>query len=324
MSERNPFRQNTGGPLECEEWEALLADALDGTLSSHDEAAFSAHSQDCAACAEMLAQAKQGQEWMRFLHEEPAAPSDLVTKILGRTSGASLPQLAVAGGGAQPIAPHIAQIAMRRAFRDSRLMMTVAMAFFSIALTLNLIGVNLKGVRLADLKPSVLQTTIARQFYGAKKQMVSYYENLRLVYELESKVRELRRDAETEQQPQKNDKQSHKNGGRVVTPKEAAPSADVVQGKEVLASVEKTGPSSFDSAPLRSASLRMTRNDYTLRAPLTMTKNFDIALGDKSLSGIQNDCPENYEARYAAHQKKSEVNELAVRFFAAQAERSLV
>src|SRR5579884_1452890 len=241
MSERNPFRQNSGGPLDCETWEALLADALDGTLSARDQAAFTAHSQDCAICAEMLAQAKQGQEWMRFLHEEPDAPGDLISKILGRTSGATLPQLAVAGGGVQPIAPHIAQIAMRRAFRDSRLMMTVAMAFFSIALTLNLIGVNLKGVRLADLKPSALQTTIARQFYGAKKQMVSYYENLRLVYELESKVRELRRDAETEQQPQKeqkNDKQSHKNGGKVQSPQNVIVPADVLRGQKVLASAE--------------------------------------------------------------------------------------
>jgi hypothetical protein len=309
MSERNPFWQNTGGRLDCEAWEALLADALDGTLSARDEAAFTAHSQDCAICAEMLAQARQGQEWMRFLHEEPDAPGDLVSKILGRTSGATLPQLAVAGGGVQPIAPHIAQVAMRRAFHDSRLLMTVAMAFFSIALTLNMLGVNLKGVRLADLKPSALQTTIARQIYGAKKQMVSYYENLRWVYELDSRLRELRRDAETEQQPQKeqkNDKQSHKNGGKVVTPKEAAPSTDIVQGKEVMASV--------DMRSKEKAHTSATPQDY----------KSTVHPQNKSILIVLNHCSENYEARYAAQQKKSEVNELAVRFFAAQAERSLV
>ncbi|HZU10017.1 MAG TPA: zf-HC2 domain-containing protein [Pseudacidobacterium sp.] len=307
MSERNPFRQNSGGPLDCETWEALLADALDGTLSARDQAAFTAHSQDCAICAEMLAQAKQGQEWMRFLHEEPDAPGDLISKILGRTSGATLPQLAVAGGGVQPIAPHIAQAAMRRAFHDSRLLMTVAMAFFSIALTLNMLGVNLKGVRLADLKPSALQTTIARQIYGAKKQMVSYYENLRWVYELDSRLRELRRDAETEQQPQKeqkNDKQPHKNGGKVTTPKEAAPSTGILQGKEVMASVDmrskgKAGPSATPQNP-----------------------NSTVHPQIKSVLMVLNDCSRKYEVRYAAHQK-SEVNELAVRFFAAQAERSL-
>lgn len=227
MSERNPFQQNQKGPLQCEEWEALLVDALDGTLKAEDSAVFAAHGTDCPMCAEMLARAKQGQEWMKFLQEEPPVPVDLVSRILDRTSGASLPQLAVAGV-AQPIPPPMAHFTTRRTFRDARMLMTAAMAFFSLALTLNLFGFRLDTLRMADLKPSALQTTVARQFYGAKKQMVSYYENIRLVYEVESKMRELRRDAETEQpaQPRKDDKQqpsnpqgdSHKTGGKLQTP----------------------------------------------------------------------------------------------------------
>jgi hypothetical protein len=245
MSERNPFQQNPKGQLPCEEWEALLADALDGTLAADDTAVFTAHGKDCPMCAEMLAQAKQGQEWMKFLHEEPAAPADLVTKILGRTSGASLPQLAVAGA-AVPIAPQLTHFSMRNSFRDSRILMTVAMAFFSIALTLNLAGIRLDSLRMADLKPSVLQTNLARQFYGAKKQMVSYYESLRLVYEVESKMRELRRDADTQQntQPRKEENQpatpqgnGHKTGGKLQEPRNLAPPA-VLRGQPVLASLE--------------------------------------------------------------------------------------
>lgn len=248
MSERNPFQQNPAqhskGPLQCEEWEALLADALDGTLAAEDRAVFTAHGKDCPMCAELLAQAKQGQEWMKFLHEEPAAPADLVTKILGRTSGASLPQLAVAGA-VQPIAPHVAHhFNMRNSFRDSRILMTVAMAFFSIMLTLNMAGIHLNAVRMADLKPATLQTNIARQFYGAKKQMVSYYENLRLVYEVESKIREMRQDAAPEQnpQPRHDDKKqgspqgtAGKNGGRLQAPRNLSP---VMCGQPVLASLE--------------------------------------------------------------------------------------
>lgn len=239
MSERNPFQQNPRGPLECEEWEALLADALDGTLTADDQAVFTAHGSNCPACGEILAQAKQGQEWMRFLHEEPDAPVDLISKILSQTSGAAMPQLAVAGAP-QPIGPHISQFAMRRAFRDSRMLMTFAMAFFSLALTLNLMGVHLNNLRIADLKPSALQTNIARQFYGAKKQMVSYYENLRLVYEVESKMRDLRRDTETEQpkQPEKDNEQQgtpHKNGGKLQTPHKLTPQTGAL-GEPVLAS----------------------------------------------------------------------------------------
>jgi hypothetical protein len=322
MSERNPFRQNTGGPLDCEAWETLLADALDGVLSVNDEAVFTTHTQDCAACAEMLAQAKQGQEWLRFLHEEPQAPADLVTKILGRTSGAMLPQLAVAGGSIQPAVPHLAQMAVRRAFRDTRLLMTVAMAFFSIALTLNLAGVNLKGVRLADLKPSALQTTVARQFYGAKKQMVSYYENLRLVYELESRMRELRREAETEQRPsrkdQKDDKQSHKNGGKVQGPQNGIVPTEVLRGQKVLAglrmhlwshTLSRGREADFSPSP-RAWGVRVRVCTW----PRT-TKDAVVAGKGDFLHST---------ARYAARHQTSEENELAVRNIAAQAERSLV
>ena len=245
MSERNPFQQNPGGQLPCEEWEALLADALDGTLKATDQAAFNLHGKDCPLCAEMLAQAKRGREWMQFLQEEPPVPADLVTKILDRTSGATLPQLAVAGA-AQPMALPVGQFNMRRSFKDARMLMTAAMAFFSIALTLNLIGIRLDTLRMADLKPAALQMNIARQFYGAKKQMVSYYENLRLVYEVESKMRELRQDANTEQntQPRKDEKQqsnpqgdTHKTGGKLQAPKAPVEPKIVMWGEPVLASL---------------------------------------------------------------------------------------
>lgn len=247
MSERNPFQQNQKGPLQCEEWEALLADALDGTLKAEDSAVFAAHGKDCPMCAEMLAAATQGQEWMKFLHEEPPAPADLVSKILGRTSGASLPQLAVAGA-AQTIPLPVAHFTARRTFRDARALMTATMAFFSLALTLvmslNMMGIRLDTVRMADLKPSALQTTVARTFYGYKKQMVSYYENIRLVYEVESKMRELRRDAETEQntQPRKNENppanpqgDGHKTGGRLHAPANPASPRTVIWGEPVWA-----------------------------------------------------------------------------------------
>ena len=68
-----------------------------------------------------------------------------------------------------------------------RLAMTAAMAFFSVALTLNLTGVRLTDLRASDLKPS----SILRSCYEAKAKVVRYSDNLRVVYELESRVRDL-------------------------------------------------------------------------------------------------------------------------------------
>src|SRR5271170_6634799 len=197
MSERNPFEQQPKGPvsgqpsahragreLRCEEWEALLVDALDGLMPPADGANFEAHSNDCAACAGLLAGARQGQEWMRFLHTEPEMPGDLMERILSRTSGAVADRpLAVYGA---PIAagPNVLAMPRRRFVWDTRLMMTAAMAFFSIALTLNLAGVRLTDLRLVDLTPANLENNLTRQFYGAKSQVVRYYDNLRFVYEV--------------------------------------------------------------------------------------------------------------------------------------------
>jgi hypothetical protein len=79
--------------------------------------------------------------------------------------------------------------------------MTAAMAFFSIALTLNLTGIKLTQLRAEDCQPARLRANLTRQFYSTNAQVTKYYENLRVVYEMESRVRELRRSTEAEPAP---------------------------------------------------------------------------------------------------------------------------
>ena len=145
MADESKFGQKPGTRrrLSCEEWEALLTDALDGLLPAAEAAAFTAHSETCANCGDLLAHAKQGQEWLGYLHTEPEIPAGLIGKILEQTVGAGsvpLPVIAAAGAAEEPwlwLTP------WHRNFHETRLLMTVAMAFFSIALTLNLVGVKL-------------------------------------------------------------------------------------------------------------------------------------------------------------------------------------
>jgi hypothetical protein len=93
-------------------------------------------------------------------------------------------------------------------------MMTVAMAFFSIALTLNLTGIKLTEIRAADLRPARMRANLTRQYYSTNEQVMKYYSNLRLVYEMEARVRELRRTTETAPPRSTPDapKQSPRNG----------------------------------------------------------------------------------------------------------------
>jgi hypothetical protein len=75
-----------------------------------------------------------------------------------------------------------------RATFQPRMAMTAAMAFFSIALTLNLAGVRLKNVRTADFTPSGIRRNVAEASATAARS----FQNMRVVYQVESRVSELR------------------------------------------------------------------------------------------------------------------------------------
>jgi hypothetical protein len=98
-----------------------------------------------------------------------------------------------------------------RRFAEPRLLMTAAMAFFSIALTLNLTGVRLSSLRLADLRPAAVRSFMERRLTTASVPIVRYYDHLRFVYEVESRMRELRRGGEGEGQAPDNSGQQKKN-----------------------------------------------------------------------------------------------------------------
>jgi hypothetical protein len=97
-----------------------------------------------------------------------------------------------------------------RRFAEPRLLMTAAMAFFSIALTLNLTGVRLSSLRLADLRPANIRSFMERRLTMASVPIVRYYDHLRFVYEVESRMRELRRSTEGEGQGEDSGQQNHR------------------------------------------------------------------------------------------------------------------
>jgi hypothetical protein len=187
------------GTPACGEWETLLADALDGLLKPEEEARFEAHKAGCPACAALYEAARKGREWLEFLSPDPEPPEWLLAKILATTGpGHAINGLPVpAGAGVVPaFVPPVWQqpgfLARMRSSAQPRLLMTAAMAFFSIALTLNLAGVRLANLRMADLRPRTVRSYMERQLTMASVPIVRYYDHLRFVYEVEARMRELR------------------------------------------------------------------------------------------------------------------------------------
>src|SRR5271170_633895 len=213
MSEHNPtnpIAPKVGASpavrkLSCEEWEALLVDFLDGTLPAATADSFHSHRETCTGCAEMFAHSGQGREWLNFLRVEPQVPPALVSRILAQTSGSDTiasprGELEPASAVVIPVTPVVpfwkrpGMALGSRLMAQPRLLMTAAMAFFSITLTLNMAGVRLSAVRLADLKPSAMSSNLDKQFHMASARVVRYYDNLRFVYYMEARMRELRQD----------------------------------------------------------------------------------------------------------------------------------
>lgn len=232
-------RLNIPNSPACGQWETLLADALDGLLRPEDEAIFSNHMATCASCVEMFEQARRGREWLEFLSPEPEVPAGLLDKILAETGHGKIDtaRLAVAGGGQVP--ENVVQFipvwqrpglaARLRRFAEPRLLMTAAMAFFSIGLTLSMTGVRITGIKMADLRPSTVRSQLEKRIATASTPIVRYYDHLRFVYEMESTMRQIRQSRETEQQSQPNGQSTspdgqtkqRKDGGSNLNPKDA-------------------------------------------------------------------------------------------------------
>ena len=219
----------------CGHWETLLADALDGLLRPEDEATFSAHMATCQACTALFDEARRGREWLEFLSAEPEVPEDLLDKILASTGPGQVAGYGLVTAGNSDVLPALQPwqrpgfVGRMRRFAEPRLMMTAAMAFFSIALTLNLTGVQLSDLRLSNLRPTAIRSFMERRLTMASTPIIRYYDHLRVVYEVQSRIRELRRSNQGEGTgDQQNSQPSgsgqlkqnlpHKDGGSRVDP----------------------------------------------------------------------------------------------------------
>jgi hypothetical protein len=218
----------------CGQWETLLPDALDGVLAPADEAIFREHMAVCPACTALYEESRRGREWLEFLTSEPEVPAGLVEKILAHTGpghDVALPLGApiAASAGAIPVELLAAAKWQKPGFMgwvrrvaEPRLMMTGATAFFSIALTLNMLGVRVTSLRLNDLRPTAMRSFMERQLTMASVPIIRYYDHLRFVYEVEARMRGLRGPAPesegqgqgsgTQKNAQPNGGQSRKNG----------------------------------------------------------------------------------------------------------------
>jgi hypothetical protein len=177
--------------IDCAQFEVLLADYLDGTLPESERARVEKHVADCEHCRELLADVQGA---VRFLgnREEIVPPPELITRIAYHAPTGRIRQ------------PFERQSFMSRIISEwlrpilqPRLAMGMAMTILSIAMLERCTGVKMQHIQPEDLNPVRIWGGVEDKTVRLKDRAVKYYENLRWVYEIEVRLRELREQQDT-------------------------------------------------------------------------------------------------------------------------------
>ena len=198
--------------MQCSEFDALLSQAIDGTLAGEKLVSFETHARECGTCGPLLQQAESGRSWLKSLAAvEP--PEELLTNILLETSGVRPAR----ARGKTPWMTRIRNLAelivspVIGVVKQPRFAMSFGMAFFTLSVTMSVAGVKISDLRHLDLRPSAVR----RSYYETSGRVVKYYENIRFVYEIESRVRQFKQSMPAaqprEDRNNRNRKENNKN-----------------------------------------------------------------------------------------------------------------
>jgi len=167
--------------MTCAELEILLCDYMDGALRVEERAALEAHLAGCTSCSEL---AKDVAGVTAFIEKVSPAepPAELLTRILHE-----LP---------------IAQAAVKKSWWRSlfggwvhsilqpRYVMGMAMTVLSFSMIAKFAHIEPRQLRPSDLDPVKIWASIDDRTHRAWDRAVKYYENMRLVIEIQSRVKE--------------------------------------------------------------------------------------------------------------------------------------
>jgi len=184
------------------EIENLASDYLEGLLEAPLQAAVEAHLNGCAECRELMADVRHALAVCRAAEDLEPRPW-LISKILLATVGERKPTWR------ERLAAYV------RPVLQPRVAYPIAMTVFTFSVLVNAAGLSLRRLTFEDLNPRTWVDRANRQGHLMLAHAEKFYYDLRVVYEIESRFRQLRG------QPQGQDEEA---------PKPAAPGGGSSQG----------------------------------------------------------------------------------------------
>lgn len=175
--------------MTCAELESLLADYVDDTLAPVNRAALELHASACKSCSELVRDVTGAVRFIKGV-DEISPPPELVTRIayqvpVGRTrEPLDRPGL-------------LASLARKwlQPFLQPRWVMGMAMTILSFSMLDRCTGIRVQRIDAADLNPIRVWGGIEDKAIRIKDRAVKNYENLRLVYEIETRLNDVEREA---------------------------------------------------------------------------------------------------------------------------------
>jgi len=197
--------------MTCAELEILLCDYVDGTLRGAEKTALESHLAECSACAEL---AKDVAGVTAFIDTVAVAepPAELLTRILHEIpTGRQKPDRGPSW--------------WRKLFGDwvntvlsPRYAMGMAMTVLSFSMIAKFAHIEPRKLTQADLDPVKIWAGIDDRAHRSWDRAVKYYDNLRLVIEIQSRLKEWTdqdaNQATTDSNKQNVDKQHSQGSGQ--------------------------------------------------------------------------------------------------------------
>lgn len=180
--------------MNCGELEVLLAGYLDDALSPEERAAIERHTSSCVSCRALLEDASAALSFLKRA-DDIVPPPELITRIayaapIGRIRMPFERQSLWSKFASKWLQPIL----------QPRLAMGMAMTILSFAMLERCTGVRVEHIQAADLNPVRIWGATEDRAFRLKDRAVKYYENLRWVYEIETRLRTLQEQQEAQQQ----------------------------------------------------------------------------------------------------------------------------
>ncbi len=184
--------------MNCAELDILICDYVDGALNATERAVVESHLTGCASCRALV---DDSRAVLSFLEGVPAVepPPQLITRIINEVPaadgglGSGKPAGGVGGwlrGWMKPL-------------WQPRLAMGMAMTILSFSM-LGRFTAPVKQLKPSDLDPVKVWAAVEDKSHRIWDRTLKYYESLRVVYEIQSRLKDLS-DQEATEKTEKNE-----------------------------------------------------------------------------------------------------------------------